>query len=216
MGRLRGRRKAALLVLLLLAVVNLPFVHGAWIGRDVERNGVDVTATVTESRPSSDGGLVDFRYDREVDPDQATWTAALDERAFAAARSSETVQVRVVPGSPNRYRVAGEQGAGVLLVLTLVADVFLLLVLVLVLRRRRGPLVLVALEDVVRARPGGRLEQLTSTTYLVVGEVVALEPDAVVLDVGEQQVRVVLDGAENPVGYEQPAQVRARLPESAA
>jgi hypothetical protein len=212
-GRLRN--KGALVVLLLIVVVNLPFVHGAWIGRDVERNGADVTATVTASRSSGDGGLVDFRFDTTIDPDQDTWTAALEEDAFATATASGTLQVRVVPGSPHRYRVVGEQGAGVLVVLTVVADVFLLVALLLVLRRRPGGLmVLVAVEDVTRARPGGRLDRLSPTTYFVAGEVTLVEADAVVLDVGTQQVRVELGGFDNPVGYEQPAQVRCRLPES--
>lgn len=215
MGRLRN--KGTWVVLLLIAVVNLPFVHGAWIGRDVERNGVEVTATVTASRPSGDGGLVEFRFGATIDPDQDTWTAALDEEAFSRAEETESLQVRVVPGSPNRYRVAGEQGAGVLVVLTVIADVFLLVALVLVLRRRPDrQLVLVALEDVSRARPGGRLDRLAGSTYFVSGEVTLVEADAVVLDVGSQQVRVELGGFDNPVGYEQPAQVRCRLPESPA
>lgn len=221
MGRLRASRrgnKGALAVLLLIVVVNLPFVHGAWVGHDVERHGVDVTATVTASRASGDdGGLVDFRFDQQVDPDQDTWTAALEADAYDDATATKTIQVRVVPGSPNRYRVAGEQGAGVLMVLTVVADVFLLLALVLVWRRRpAGLLDLVALEDVSRARPGGRLDRLSPTTYVVTGEVSAIEADAVVLDVGTQHVRIQLGGFDNPVGYEQPAQVRARLPESPA
>lgn len=215
-GGPRGNRRGVLVVLALLAVVNLPFLHGFWVGRDVERNGVDVTATVLSSRGSGDGGLVEFRFDERVDPDQRVWTAALDEDGFRLAESNETVQVRVVPDAPERYRVAGEQGAGVLVALTVFADVVLLLALALVLRRRPGPLRLVALEDVQRARPGGRLEQLDPTTYLVTGEVSAIEAGLVVIDVGDQEVHVDLAGFANPVWFQQPARVRARLPESRA
>jgi hypothetical protein len=211
-GRLRNR--GVLVVLLLIAVVNLPFVHGAWVERQVDRNGLATTATVTATRGSGDGGLVDFRFDPRFDADQRTWTAALDERGFAVAESAGTVEVRVVPGSPERYRVAGEQGAGVLVALTVFADVVLLLALVLLLRRRPGLLRLVALEDVRRARPARSLDRVTATEYVVTGEVRLIEADAVVLDVGDQQVRVELGGYANPVGYEQPAQVRCRLPES--
>ncbi len=214
---MRGGRRGVLVVLLLLAVVNLPFLHGAWVDRSVDRDGVDVTAAVTATRDSGgDGGLVEFRFDQTVDPDQTTWTAALDEEGFELAESDEAVQVRVVPGSPERYRVAGEQGAGVLVVLTVFADVVLLLALVLLARRRTGPMRLVAIGDVSRTKPGGSLEQLSPTTYVVTGEVVSIEPDAVVLDVGEQRVRIDLAGHENPVGYEQPARVMCRLPESPA
>ena len=214
MERVRRFPRGVLLVLLLLVVVNLPLVHGAWIGRQVERNGVDVVATVVATRPSGDGGLVEFRFDEQIDPGQTTWPVALAERAFDTAEATDELAVRVVPGEPSRYRVPGAQGAGLLTGLTLFADVVLLLALVLLWRRRGGPLVLVAVEDVTRARPGGRLEQLSGTTYLVVGEVSGIEADAVLIDVGDRTVRVELGGHRNPVGYEQPAQVTARLPES--
>lgn len=213
MGRLKQR--GVLVVLVLLAVVNLPFAHGAWVGRQIDRDGVEVTATVTQAQESGDGGLVEFVFDPDVDPDQTAWQAALDADAFEQAVQDETVEVRVVPGSPNRYEVAGEIGAGLLVVLTVFADVVLLIALVLMMRRRAGPMRLVALEDVARARHGGRLERLSPTTYLVVGEVSLVEADAVVLDTGAQSVWIDLSGFANPVGYEQPAQVRCRLPDSA-
>ncbi|WP_170219362.1 hypothetical protein [Nocardioides litoris] len=214
----RSRRVAVVVVVALLALVNLPLVHGAWTDRQVRVAGVDVVAevTATEDAPGP-GGLVDFRFAPDVDPDQATWRAALEQPAFARAVDDGTVEVRVVPGDPRRYLVEGAQGTGLLLVLTGFADVVLLLALVLVVRRRGGgPLRLVALEDVTRARPGGRLEEVDEATYLVVGEVSVRELDAVVIDTGARSVRVELDGHANPVGYEQPAQVRARLPESGA
>lgn len=215
-GGPRGNRRGAVVVIVLLAVVNLPFLHGAWVGRDVERNGVDVTATVLSSRGSDDGGLVEFRFDDVVDPAQDVWTAALDGDAFRLAESSESVQVRVVPGSPERYRVAGAQGAGVLVALTVFADVVLVIALVLVLRRRPGPLRLIALEDVQRAKPGGSLQRVSGSMYVVTGEVSAIEADVVVIDVGDQEVHVDLAGFSNPVWFQQPARVTCRLPESPA
>ena len=46
---------------------------------------------------------------------------------------------------------------------------------------------------------------------LVRGEVQDLADGEVLLDLGNRTVRVLLDGHANPVGYQQPAQVRARL-----
>lgn len=212
MGRLKHR--GVLVVLLLLAVVNLPFVHGAYVNRQIDRDGVVVSATVLTTRESGDGGLVEFRFDEDVDPDQDVWQAALGADAFDRAVQDETVQVRVVPGSPDRYEAVGGAGAGLLVGLTVFADVVLLIALVLMLRRRPGPLTLVATQDVARARPGGRLERLSPSTYLVVGEVSLVEADAVVLDTGAERVRVELGEFDNPVGHQQPAQVRCRLPES--
>lgn len=215
MGRLRQR--GVLVVLALLVVVNLPLLHGAWVGRQIDGDGVDVTAeVVSTSDRNGDGGLVELRFDEDVDPGQGTWQAAVDQDALERAEEAGTIGVRVVPGEPARHRVEGQQGAGVLLALTAFADVVLVLALLLVLRRRGGPMRLVALEDVRRARPGGRLEQLSPTEYLVVGEVEVREPGVVELDTGGRRVRVELDGFENPVGYEQPAQVRCRLPHSPA
>lgn len=215
MGRLRQR--GVLVVLLLLLVVNLPLLHGAWVGRQIDRDGVDATAEVlTVTDRSGDGGLLELRFDADLDPAQRTWQAAVGQDALERAEETGTIGVRVVPGEPARYRVEGQQGAGILLALTVFADVVLVLALLLMLRRRSGPMRLVALEDVRRARPGGRLDQLSPTEYLVVGEVAVREPGVVELDAGGRRVRIELAGFENLVGYEQPAQVRCRLPDSPA
>jgi hypothetical protein len=102
-----------------------------------------------------------------------------------------------------------------LLVFTLVADAMLVLVALLMWRGggrvRRAQLVAVALEDVGRCPPGILLERLQSEDYLVRGEVVERTGDTVLLDVGNRTVLVHLDGHHNPVGHQQPAQVRARM-----
>lgn len=43
------------------------------------------------------------------------------------------------------------------------------------------------------------------------GDVLELGEGVVVLDLGDRTLRVDLDGHRNPVGYQQPAQVRVRL-----
>ena len=69
----------------------------------------------------------------------------------------------------------------------------------------------VALGDVERCAPQSLLERIGGEDYLVRGEVRDVEDGAVVLDLGDRLVRVVLDGHQNPVGHQQAAQVRARL-----
>ena len=69
--------------------------------------------------------------------------------------------------------------------------------------------------DVERCAPAGPLDSLTEQaeggTFLIRGEVTEIEDGQVVLQVGDRSALVYLDGHLNPVGYQQPAQVRARL-----
>jgi hypothetical protein len=73
------------------------------------------------------------------------------------------------------------------------------------------PIRIAAIGDVERCPPGSALEQIEGDLYLVRGEVTGLDGDEIVLDAGERDVLVVLDGHHNPVGYQQPAQVRGRI-----
>ncbi len=120
------RRRRALLVLLLLAVlVNLPLVHGAWTDHRVSADGTDVRATVVDTRTVGGQREVTFRLPEHLDPDQRVWRADVDAAAYAEAGSAGTLAVRVVPGDPAAQRVAGEAGSSILLVLTLLADLVL-------------------------------------------------------------------------------------------
>jgi hypothetical protein len=55
------------------------------------------------------------------------------------------------------------------------------------------------------------VEQIEGDLYLIRGEVTGIDGDEIVLDAGERDVLVVLDGHHNPVGYQQPGQVRGRI-----
>ena len=53
---MRSRRlKSALLIVVLLVMINLPLVHSVWTSWQVERNGVDVTATRVKSFGGTSG-----------------------------------------------------------------------------------------------------------------------------------------------------------------
>ncbi|MCB0895046.1 MAG: hypothetical protein KDB43_06665, partial [Nocardioidaceae bacterium] len=147
---------------------------------------------------------------------QKAWDAQVDEEAYDDAVASGQIRVRVLDGDPSAYRAEGAVQSRVPLVITLVADLILLVVLLLLFRyggrgRVRAPLQALALGDVERCAPGSLLERIGGEDYLVRGEVQDLADGEVLLDLGNRTVRVLLDGHANPVGYQQPAQVRARL-----
>jgi hypothetical protein len=211
------RVRTWLLLVLLAVVVNLPLVHSSWTSSKVDGSGVDVTAQVTGDAVRDGGHWLEFTFPEDIDPDQRTWSAEVDAAVFDEAVASGEIGVRVLEGDPSAYRVDGAVEGNGVLVLALVADALLLVALLLLwrFRGRMGPLRTelraVALGDVVRCRPGVLFDRIGGEEFLIQGEVVELEPGTMVLDLGDRRVVVALDGHANPVGYQQPAQVRARM-----
>ena len=217
----RRRRRGGVLLAVLVLFINLPMLHSTWMSWRVDRSGTDVTAKVADHHvltPESDPQYwLGFRFPEDIDPDQGLWTARVDHATYEQAVADETVEVRVLEDNPAAYRVEGQVRSRVGLVVTLVADVILLLILLLSWRFGRStrplPLRVAAIGDVERCPPGAVLEQIEGTLYLVRGEVVRIADGEIVLDAGERDVVVLLDGHRNPVGYQQPAQVRCRVVE---
>ena len=130
------------------------------------------------------------------------------------AVASQQVTVRALPGSSTVWRVEGEATSNVGLVITVVADVFLLILVLLLVRfgsRLRQEMVLVATEDLERCPPGSVLDQVDGLRFVVCGEVETIEDDEVVLDLGDRRVRVILDGHHNPAGYQQPVRATGTI-----
>ncbi len=214
MSWLRSRAGRAATVLLLAALVNLPLVHGAWLGHRLDEDGVDGDATVVEVQ----GELVVLRMPAEVDPGESEFPVRLDDDAAADVEEGDRVRVRLLPDDPGTFEAAGQAGQGFIYLLIGFADLVLLGFLLLVLShagREPRPLRLVATSDVERARPGALLEEQDDGSFVVVGEIAAIHDDGIELAVGDRSVRVDLAGHRNPVGYQQPARVRGRLPDLA-
>jgi hypothetical protein len=217
-GGLRQRvpsgKGAVLLIALGAVVINLPLAHSSYYDWRLGRDGVETSATVVETHGSEDGDdhFVRFRLDRELDPAQDEWVAEVDQAAYERAEAAEVIDVRVLPDRPGTYEVDGQQQSALPWVITLVGDLMLLGVVLLYWRARPADtrLRLVATADVERCRPGPLLERRDDGSYVVCGDVIAIEDDAIVLDAGEHAVRVELDGHANPVGYQQPARVTGR------
>lgn len=216
------RRSRVLLVLVLVVMVNLPAAHSTWQRWRVERSGVETTATVVQTEQRDGGYWLSFEYPPDVDLGDldggvagGRWPAEVDRETWEGARESGTVEVRYLEGRVSAYQVDGQQHHWAGLVTTGIIDAILLVIMLLAHRygRRRRPLPLrvAAIADVAPCAPGGLLEQVEGDLYVVRGEVTAIEEDEILLDLGDQDVWVILDGHRNAVALQQPAQVQGRL-----
>jgi hypothetical protein len=212
-----SRRAKSLLLLVLVAVlVNLPAAHSTWTSWRVDREGVDVSAVVTDTEKvaGDDAYLVEFQMPAEIDPGEQLWVAQVEQATYDEAVARERVTVRVLEDQPSAYTVRGQVSSRVGIVVMVLVDVLLLLGALLLWRSRgRGghALVLRATSDLERCRPGALLERQHGGHYVVEGEVTAIEADRVVLDVGGREVTVLLAGHRNAVGFQQPARVSGHL-----
>ena len=211
-------RTRVLLVVLLVVFVNLPLAHSTWTRSRVESSGVATTAEVVGTDVQGAGDdqtrFVQFRYPAEVDPGRTQYAVAVDEAAFDEADRTGEIEVRHLADRPSAYVVEGEQRGSLGIVITVLGDAILVVILLLAWRyggRRRPWLRMAAVEDVERCLPGVALERIAGTLYLARGEVSGIEDGEIVLDLGDRDLHVVLDGHANPVGYQQPAQVRGRM-----
>ena len=215
------RTNRILLVVVLLAFINLPYLHSAWTSWRVDRSGLEVTAEVVRSRIIDREGdpkyFLEIRFPRAVDEARQLWPAGVDRATYEEAREQRTVQARVLADNPAAYEVEGQVTSRLGLVITVVADLILAGILLLAWRfggrSRPWPIRIAAIGDVERCPPGGSIEQVEGDLYVVRGEVTGIDDDEIVIDAGERDVLVILDGHRNPVGYQQPALVRGRLVE---
>jgi hypothetical protein len=214
-GRLSGLRlRNVLLVGLVVVMINLPFLHGTWQAHRLQTDGVDVTAAVTDHDRDGDKMFVTFQVADTGDQPGFAGTVRVDQATYDDAVATEQVQVRVLPGSTTVWKVEGQSESSIGLVITVIADLSLLVLVLLVVRfgsRLRHEMVLVATEDLERCPPGSVLDQVDGLRFVVCGEVDEIEDDAVVLDLGDRRVRVILDGHHNPAGYQQPVRATGTL-----
>lgn len=215
--RLATKKSAVFLVALAAVVINLPLAHSSYYGWRLERDGVETVATVVDTRrvpPDDEDGkyVVEFRFDEDLDPEQKVWFAQVDEATYDQAEADAVIAVRMLPDRPATYEAEGQEKGSLPWVITLIGD--LMLFAIAFLYWRFGPagrqLNLVAVADVERCKPLASIEVLEDGRYVVCGEVSGIEDGAIVLEVGDQTVRIELDGHANDVGYQQPARVIGR------
>ena len=211
------RRSRLLLVLLLLVVVNLPPAHAAWSDHRLDGDGVTEAVPVVPA--GGDSTVVEVSLPTAVAEELGgaqgllTQPTALDPDAYADAAATGQVEVTYLPEDPGSYRVEGASG-GLALATVLLANAALLLVVglfLLVRGRTRPELRMVATGDVRRVPPGALLERVNGNDYVVRGDIEELADDALVLQVADRRVRVLLDGHANPASYQQSVEVRGTM-----
>lgn len=203
-------------MLVLLVVVNVPVAASLWTQQRLSSEGTTVTTPAAVADP--EGRLVEWQLPEGLLPEDAsgglaTQVVQLEQEAFEEAAARDQVVVTYLEEDPGTYRVEGQDGRlGVVAALVGNAALLLVVGLFLVVRGRGRPeLRLVAGEDLRRAAPDPLLQRLEGNEYLVRGDVEELEPDAVVLVVGDRRVRVDLAGHANPASYQQSVEVRGTM-----
>ena len=196
------------LIAFIAFMINFPLLHSIYLRSQVERSGVDVVAEVTDTAQRRRRPARRFTVPGDEGREEFSGAVAeVDEATYDDAERTGEIDVRVLPDNPGAFPVEGQVTNRIGLIITLLADLFLVAMVVLMLRFRavmRVELVLRATEDLERCPPGSRLDRIEGQRYVVSGEVVEIEGDEVVLDLGDRRVRVLLDGHDNPAGYQQP------------
>lgn len=213
-GHRSRRLRNGLLVALAVVMVNLPWVHSVWQDHRLDQDGVDHAATLTHHEQRDEELFVSFDLKESDDQPAISGEARVDRATYDEAVASQRVTLRALPGSATVWRVEGEVRSNLGLVVTVIADVVLLALVLLLVRfgsRLRQEMVLVATEDLERCPPGSVLDQVDGLRFVVCGEVQTIEDDAVVLDLGDRSVRVILDGHHNPAGYQQPVRATGTM-----
>ena len=212
----------ALVAVVLL--INLPAVWSAWTSYRLNNAGVTTVAQVTVAKTLPEGSstprqfFLTYRLPYEIDKKQRDFTAEVTRSRFYQAQATPTIEVTYLAGKPTTHKVEDQVTSKMGIYLVVGADLALLIMVLLALRfsmKPEKPLVLLATSDVTRARPGvdgpGFEVREDGDEYVVRGDVLRIEDGEVVLHVGEdREVRVVLGDCANPVGHQQPAQVRGR------
>jgi hypothetical protein len=123
--------------LVVLFLVNLPFVSQRLTERKLERDGREVEATVLASRRVGDTNFVDYRLPEGIDPRGTRYSTQVDDATYEQARASKRLAVRVIPDDPTVNRADGAPRSSTFLVVALLGDVVLLVIALLWWRRQR-------------------------------------------------------------------------------
>ncbi len=209
-----ARTRRLLFVLVVLLVLTLPLASSLLTRARIERSGVDVSAPVLRAATDSGRYFVAFRLPKDLDPEQRALSAEVDHAAYERAVATKHISVRVLADQIDARRVEGQVENAAPWVFTAVADALVLVLGLWWVRggRRRPPLRMLAQADLVAADADmlGALTREENDIYEAAGTVASADERAVVVDIGNREVLVVLGEYRNTVAVGSP--VRARGP----
>lgn len=198
-----ARSRRLLFVLVMLFVLTFPLVNSLLTRSRVDRDGVDVTATVAKVVDDDGRYLVAFRLPEDVDPAQVAYSAVVSRATYDKARTTDEVSVRVLEDEPRRHHVEGEIYSRSPWIFTLVADVIVLVIGLWWVKvgRRRPNLKMLAMRDVEAAAEDDEagLTPETGDMYVVIGAVTTSDGPSVTIALEDRQVEVRLNGYDNHV-----------------
>lgn len=204
-------------VAIIAFLVNLPLAHVWWNDFRLDHGAQVATADVTGAHALGADGeeqryFVVYELPEDADPQQQEFNGQVGKAAYDEALASKRIRVEYLPDDPESNRpVARVSQSNLALYITLFADLTLLVMVALMLWvRRNAGLDVLATEDVRRAGVDPRVEELGGGMLLVRGDVLEINEDDIVIQAGVRRVRVVLGEFTNPVGHQQPAEVRGR------
>src|SRR3546814_5899821 len=75
--------------IVLLCFINLPLGHLKWTDHRPDRDGVETTAEVTDSKAFGGKFFITFRLPAALVPDQESWTVEVSRQTFEEAKADE-------------------------------------------------------------------------------------------------------------------------------
>lgn len=204
-----------ILVAVVLAVINVPYLLHEWEVHRAATDGIPVTATVVGVGQAGDDAIVAFRLPSSVDSDRVERRVKVTRSVGAQAARTKQLEVRVLKDHPSVFHVDGEVRSNAALYIVIFADLFVVGLLLLAWRLggriRRPTLVGIAVEDIRSGQEGSLLDKQDDGTYLVNGEVARTGPASLVLSLRDRDVEIHLRDHDNPIGVGERATVRVQL-----
>lgn len=199
MGRNR-RFTSVALVVVLLALINLPALQATYLGWKLDREGIPTTAEVVGADEVTPGRFwLTIVVPPSLDPDRFATPARVSESAYNEAIRTRQIRATVLEDRPSFRRVEGQIVGRTGLWITLSADAALALLIGWLWRSGRRPrllepLRLEAIVDPVTTDDREPVVRETADVVDVVGRVDRADDQELLLTAGEKTVIVIVAG----------------------